>query len=395
MKILHTSDWHIGRAFHSYSTLSHLAEVFDALVQIVRVREIDVVVVSGDIFDSATPAAENYEVLTSVLVRIREAGAVVVLTSGNHDSATRLGFTAGFTGLAGIHILTRAELLDRPVTIDDDHGPVHFYGIPYLEPALLRHRFPEVELRTHAQTLGFAMDRIRADLAERGGRSVVLSHAFVVNAGAVGAGTEDAGTGEAAGVERDITAGGLDLVPLSVFDGPDYVALGHIHGRAELSARARYSGAPLHYSFSEAGKPRGAWLVELDAEGLGDVEWAELPVPRRLTVLTGELDGLIADSGYLEFEQDWVSAVLTDRVRPMDAMRRLQARFPHAATLEYRPSVLAADSGLSYGERIAAQSDHDIVGGFLELVRNGVGPSDGERAIIDDVIDGQRLAGQA
>jgi len=379
MKILHSSDWHIGRTFHGNPTLSHLTEVLSALVQVVRDEQIDVVVVAGDIFDSATPAADSYDVLTAALRGVREAGAQVVVTSGNHDSATRLGFNSGFTGLAGVHIVTRHDQLDHPISIADEFGPVHFYGIPYLEPSIVRSAYPGVELRSHEQVLDFAMGRVRADLAQRGGRSVVLSHAFIADVPA------------SEGLERDITAGGLDVVPLSTFDGPDYIALGHIHGRAELSVRARYSGAPLHYSFSEAGKPRGAWLVRLDADGLEHVDWIELPVPRQLVVLTGELEHLLTAPGYHAHERDWVSAVLTDVVRPMDAMRRLQQRFPHAAHLAYRPSVVAEASAASYGERIATKSDHEIVDGFLELVRNGVGASAAERRLIDSAIS----AGQA
>lgn len=373
MRILHTSDWHIGRSFHGYSTLDNLGFVLDALVDVVVAQRVDVVAVAGDIFDSATPSAESYELLTRVLGRIREAGAVVVMTSGNHDSATRLGFNAGFTGLAGIHIITRHELHDQPITIIDDHGPVRFYGIPFLEPALVRHHYPNEPLRTHEQVLSFVMGRVRAHIAIHGERSVVLSHAFIANV-------------TASDVERDISAGGLDLVPLSVFDGPDYVALGHIHGRAELSTRARYSGAPLHFSFSEATKPRGAWLVELDSLGLSSVEWIDLPVPRRLTAISGDLESLLTDPSLVEFESDWISAVITDQTRPLDAMRKLRDRFPFAAALEYRPAVTAPLSTNSYAARLASRSDVEIIGDFLELVRNGKGANDDELQLINDVV---------
>jgi exonuclease SbcD len=373
MKILHTSDWHIGRTFHGHSTLAQLAEVLQSMVETVRERGIDVVAVAGDVFDSATPAAENYGVLTTALRGLRDAGATVVLTSGNHDSSARLGFLAEFVELAGIHVITRLGQHDQPVTVHDEHGPVHIYGIPYLEPALVRHAYPDAELRTHEQTLRFAMDRVRADLAGRGGRSMVLSHCFAVGI-------------EASDVERDITAGGLDYVPIGAFDGPDYVALGHIHGRAVLSDRVRYSGAPLHYSFSEAGKPRGGWLVELDADGLASVEWLDLPVPRRLTVLTGDLDDLLAEPAHDAHVSDWVSAVLTDRVRPLDGMRRLQERFPWCAALEHRPAVTAEPQAATYAERVRAKSDTEIVAGFLEHVRNGVGPTEFERAVLAEVL---------
>lgn len=384
MRILHTSDWHIGRTFHGHSTIANLRAVLAALAVEVREREVDVVVVSGDIFDSATPAAEAYTVLESAVMALRDAGAIVVLTSGNHDSATRLGFMSRFSGLAGVHVVTRHDQHDQPITLNDEHGAVHFYGIPYLEPSLIRHHYPDATLRTHEQVLGFVMDRIRADLAVRGGRSVVLSHCFAVNVAATAGGVEHGGS-QHSDVERDITAGGIDYVPLSVFDGPDYVALGHIHGRSTLSDRVRYSGAPIHYSFSEAAKPRGGWLVDLDAVGLASVEWIDLPVPRALRVVSGELAEILADAGLSEVETQWLSVVLTDTVRPLDAMRRLQARFPYCVTLEHRPAVTAAAPATSYASRVRGQSDVEIVAGFLAHVRNGVGPSDTESAIVADV----------
>jgi exonuclease SbcD len=426
MRILHTSDWHIGRTFHGCSTVESLRVVLGALVDVVRDRRVDVVVVSGDIFDSATPAAENYTVLTDTLRNLRTAGAEVVIISGNHDSATRLGFQSDFAGLAGIHVLTRYGQHNRPVTLSDEFGPVHFYGIPFLEPSLVRHLAPDAPMGTHTQVLEFVMERVRADLAERGGRSVVLAHCFAAGLGASdgtgagdgasaadgrGAAGEDSTAGGAGAsgvaaalpVERDITAGGLDVVPVSTFDGPDYVALGHIHGRATLTPRVRYSGSPLHYSFSEAGKPRGVWIVDLGLEstgepadggvrtttgntGLPSVEWVGLPVPRRMSVLTGEIEQLLTDGAYSGHEDDWVSAILTDRVRPLDGMRRLQKRFLHCVCLEHRPAVSAMAVTTSYAQRVKARSDGEIVGGFLEYVRNGVGPSEFERDLINELI---------
>ena len=376
MRLLHTSDWHIGRTFHGHSTVEHLRQVLDALVDTAVEREVDVVLVAGDVFDSATPAADFFEVLTSTFRRLVAAGVTVVVTSGNHDSATRLGFQSEFASLAGIHVVTRPEAHAAPIELSDEHGPVSIYGIPYLEPALIRHRWPEVPLRTQAQAIAFAMENIRADLATRPARSVVISHCFVANV----AETQEHG------LERDITAGGLDVVPLATFDGVDYAALGHIHGRAELAPNVRYSGAPLHYSFKEAHKERGAWLVELDAGGLERVEWVALPVPRRLTRLSGEIDELLADPQYAEFEQDWVEATLTDQARPLDAMRRLQSRFPFCANLEFRPAIVAESAVESYAARMRGRSDAEIVGDFLSHVRNGVGPTEAERAAIAEVV---------
>jgi len=394
MRILHTSDWHIGRSFHGHSTLDALGEVLRALTSIVAERQVDVVAIAGDVFDSAMPSADCFELLTATLAGIRAAGAEIVMTSGNHDSATRLGFQSTFTALAGIHVITRVEQHDQPVTIDG----VDFFGIPYLEPSLIRHKYPDATLRTQAQVIAFAMDGIRTRLASeadaarsiRRRPSVVLAHCFA-------AGVE---AGDVAGdLDREIRAGGLDVVPLSTFDGPDYVALGHIHSRAELARGIRYSGAPLHYSFSEAGKPRGVWLVDVVANdtaenALQNVEWVELPVPRPLVVLTGTLNELLTDAAYSALEDHWVSAILTDTTRPIDAMRKLQTRFPHCATIDHKPETVAESSTASYAERIKARSDAEIITGFLEHVRNGDGPSATEAELIADML-GERRAAEA
>jgi exonuclease SbcD len=379
MKIFHTSDWHIGRSFHGHPTLEFIAPVFDAMVQLVTDNSVDVVVVAGDIFDSGMPSAEAVKTLERAIRDLKAAGAAIIMTSGNHDSATRLGFQSQWARLADIHMLTGHESYLEPVIIADEHGPVHFYGVPYLEPALVRHHYPNVELRTHTQVLDHAMQRVRADLADRGGRTVAISHSFVADVAAPST------NGEATDVERDITAGGLDLVPASTFDGPDYVALGHIHGRNTITERVRYSGAPMHYSFAEAGKPRGGWLVNLDASGLAAVDWADLPIPRRLTVLTGTIAELLDTAAHTPHEQDWVSAIVTDQVRPMDGMRRLQTRFPNAVALEHRPKREEREQK-TYASRVNQKTDREIVGGFLEHVRNGVGPNDYESALIDELL---------
>ncbi|MGH2842176.1 MAG: exonuclease SbcCD subunit D, partial [Solirubrobacteraceae bacterium] len=190
--------------------------------------------------------------------------------------------------------------------------------------------------------------------------------------------------------ERPITAGSVDLVPLDTFYGVDYVALGHVHGRATLAHHIRYPGAALHYSFSEAGKLRGGWLVELGADGLAGVTWAPFPVPRPLVVLTDELERVLSSENLERFRDHWVSAVLTDRVRPADAMRRLQERFPWCASVEHRPAGVKPDHPGSYAVRVRGKSDDQLLGAFLEHVRNGIGPTPAEADMFREVVDGHR-----
>ncbi|WP_396643302.1 exonuclease SbcCD subunit D [Microbacterium sp.] len=375
MRILHTSDWHIGRSFHGHSTLAALAVVLAELVSQVAERGVDLVVVAGDVFDSATPAAGCYPLLTDTLAAIRAAGAEVVVTSGNHDSAARLGFQAPFAASAGIHILTRPDRVGVPVTVHDEHGPVHVYGIPFLEPSLVRHVWPDVALRTQEQTMGQAMRLVNNDRGERGGRSIAIAHCFAANVEAT------------PGVEREIRQGTLDVVPLTTFDGPDYVALGHIHGRNELSARVRYAGAPLHYSFGEQHKPRGSWLIDLDAAGLAAVEWVPLAVPRRLVTITGALDDLLTDARFDAAADAWVCAQYTDSTPQRDPMRRLLARFPHCATVQHVPASVAEATERSYSARVReARDDRELISAFLAHVRQGQAADEAEAEILADVI---------
>jgi exonuclease SbcD len=380
MRILHTSDWHIGRSFHGHPTLDALRGVLDALVAQVRAHDVDVVVLAGDVFDSAAPAASCYSLLSETLVNLSDAGARVIVTSGNHDSAARLGFQSALLR-DGITVLTDPAAVGTPVTLHDDDGPVHFYGIPYLEPAIVRHRWEGVELRSQAQTLGHVMGLVRDDLAQRGGRSVVISHCFA------------AGVEATPGVEREIRQGNLDVVPLSVFDGPDYVALGHIHGRQALSDRVRYAGAPLHYSFGEGAKPRGSWLIDLDAAGLAAVEWLDLPVPRALVTLRGTLDELLNDPAHAEHENSWVCAQYTDATPQLDPMRRLQRRFAYCATVVHVPEGGATDDGSDYAGRVRrARNDIELIDAFLTHVRAGESASAGEEELIREVVDARTLA---
>jgi exonuclease SbcD len=153
-----------------------------------------------------------------------------------------------------------------------------------------------------------------------------------------------------------------------VFDGVDYVALGHLHRPQTLTPRLRYSGSPLAYSFGEAGQAKQVWLVDLDAGGLADVRPVALPVPRELTVLTGTLAELLADPALTPAEEHFVSARLTDPERPVDPMRQLQVRFPHCVHLEWTGAGAAGD-GRSYTDRVRGRSDLQVTEEFISHVR--------------------------
>src|SRR4051794_35704540 len=299
--------------------LEHQAAYVDHLLDVVASERVDLVVVAGDVYDRALPHVDAVRLADDTLARLAASRAKVVLTSGNHDSARRLGFSSRLIDAAGVFIRTDAAGVGTPVLIEDDHGPVAVYGIPYLDPDAVREPWG-LEGRSHEAALTEAMRRVRADRATRRARSVVLAHAFVAGA-------------QPSESERDISVGGVSLVPTSVFDGIDYTALGHLHGRHTLTDSVRYSGSPLAYSFSEAGHTKGSWLVDLGADGSTTAEFIEAPVPRRLARVRGSLDDLLHDLTITEHEDAWLHATLTDATRPLQAMDRLRSRFPHTLVI--------------------------------------------------------------
>lgn len=354
MRILHTSDWHLGRQFHGQGMLTHQAAFLDHLLAEVEASEVDLVVVAGDVYDRALPPVDAVALADHAFARLAASRARVVVTSGNHDSAQRLGFNARLADAAGFHLRTHPDRVGEPVLLADEHGPVTVYGIPYLEPDHAKRAW-DLPARSHQAALSAAMERVRSDLSTRpaGTRSVVLAHAFVIG-------------GQASDSERDIAVGGVSAVSTTVFDGIDYVALGHLHGRHTLTESVRYSGSPLAYSFSEAAHVKGSWLVDLDADGFAGASFVEAPVPRPLARISGTLDDLLTRPEHAAVEDAWVQATLTDPVRPAQAMARLQVRFPHAVALQFAPPP---EGDRAVTRRLEGRSDHEIALDFVAEVR--------------------------
>ncbi|MFD3517935.1 exonuclease SbcCD subunit D [Streptomyces sp. NPDC058657] len=380
MRLLHTSDWHLGRSFHRVALLDAQAAFLDHLVGTVRAHEVDAVLVAGDVYDRAVPPLAAVELFDRALHRLAAEDVPTVMISGNHDSARRLGVGAGLIERAGIHLRTDPAGCATPVVLPDAHGDVALYGLPYLEPALVREQLGAAKAR-HEDVLAAAMDQVRADLAQRpaGTRSVVLAHAFVAG-------------GEPSDSERDITVGGVAAVPAGVFHGVDYVALGHLHGAQQVTERIRYSGSPLAYSFSEAGHRKTMWLIELGPQGeITTAERLDCPVPRRLARLRGHLTDLLEDPALGRHEDSWVEATLTDPVRPEDPMARLAARYPHVLSLSFEPERGPDEPRISYAQRLKGRDDQQIAEDFVAHVRGGSTASTHERAVLRGAFDDVRL----
>jgi exonuclease SbcD len=372
VRFIHTSDWHLGRSFHRKGLLDAQARYIDHLVEMVRSEGVDAVLVSGDVYDRALPAPDTVDLLSDAVTRLIDTGAVVVLSSGNHDSAIRLGFASDLLARAGLHIRTSLDSVGTPVTIKD----VDVYPLPYLEPSVAADGLGAQE-RTHAAVLRAAMDRVRSDALTRPGRAVVMAHAFVTG----GATSES---------ERDISVGGVCAVHPEVFAQADYVALGHLHGPQRITETVRYSGSPIALSFSEAGHHKSSVLVDV-SEGALRTRSIPAPVTKSLAILRGDLEDLLDDPQHRGAESAYCQITLTDTVRPMGAMDRVRRRFPDTLVLTFEPAgaqVIPRTSAASLHTR----SDLDLCCDFLTHVRGGNAASEQERGLLATAVERSRVA---
>ncbi|WP_313812123.1 exonuclease SbcCD subunit D [Glutamicibacter sp.] len=384
MRLLHTSDWHLGRTFHGASLLDAQRTVLSEIIEITRERQIDAVLISGDIYDRALPHVDAVKLCNWALRELAATGAKIVMTSGNHDSASRLSFGAELLDAAGLHIYADLDRMIAPVILEAADHRVAIYGIPYLEPRMVMDQLG-VEKATHESVVKAAIARIDKDLEERrssGTEVVSVSMAHLFAAGGVGSDSE-----------RELSTGNLDVVPVELFEHFDYTALGHLHGRQKVREHVRYSGSPLAYSFSEAKQIKGVWIINTTVEGLGEIEEVQLSEPKHLVILRGELEALLADPE-LEYAVDaWCQITLTDKERPADAMNRLRERFPDTVVLNFDPQgVDAKDQPSSYAQRLAkASSTEELVDDFVEHVRERAA-DEAEKELVRSVILSTREA---
>jgi len=384
MRLLHTSDWHLGRTLHGEDLLPHSAVFLDWLLAVAREREVDAVVVAGDIYDRAVPSVDAVRLLDHTLCAFAQAKVPIVITGGNHDSPVRLGFAGALSEASGVHLRTAVDDIARPVVVPDAFGDVAIYGVPYLLPdAVMRELEAE---RSHSSVLAKAVERIRADAAMRGiSRTVVVGHALVSG-------------GQLSDSERDIRVGGIADVGAGVFAGFSYVALGHLHGQQGVhigqgTTVVRYSGSPLPLSFSEKDQTKGVTMVEISGNGTVSTEQLAAPAARPMREVKGELEDLLARAEHelAGLADAWVKVVLTDRVRPSSPMERLRTKWPHTLVLDFAPEGGLVDDTADL-ERLAKATDPvEICGLFVEFV-SGEPPSDEHRAALRAAVESAQRA---
>lgn len=382
MRFLHTSDWHLGRLFHGVHLTSDQSFILDQFVDLVAETKVDAVVIAGDIYDRAVPPDDAVALLDDVFERIVLGhGIPIIAIAGNHDSARRVGFGARLLGPQGLHIIGPVEAVPAPVVLTDAHGPVHFHPVPYAEPSEVRVAFraetPSSEgVRSHGDAMQLLVERC-GRRTDDGARHVLIAHAFVVG-------------GEASDSERPLSVGGADTVPVEVFEGFDYVALGHLHRpqRAGGQEHVRYAGSLLKYSFSEVDHAKSVSLVELDASGTCSVEAIPLSPRRDVRVVEGAFTDLLQGPPPGESADDYLLIQLTDEGTLHDPMSRLQQVYPNALQLQRLVLTHGSGPGAAPGEH-RTMTDHDLFKSFFAHA-TGAELGEAQDELLTSVLDAQR-----
>lgn len=311
MRLLHLSDLHLGKRLCGVSMLPEQREILTQILSIVEVEAVDVVLIAGDVYDKLLPSAEAVELCDWFLSQLAAQRIPVLLISGNHDSAERLAFGARLMDAAGVYLSPVYDGTVRRVTLEDAHGLVDFYLLPFLKPATVRPHHPEVT--DYPSALSAALTGLPVDPARR---NVLLAHQFV--------------TGATVSESEERIVGGLDEVPVSVFDGFDYVALGHLHQAQRIGRETvRYSGTPLQYAFSEGAK--SVTIVDLNSKDDIAVRQIPLQPARPLRTLRGEFHALLNG----EPTEDYLCIHLTDEQEIPDAAARLRTVYPNLLRQDY------------------------------------------------------------
>lgn len=367
MRILHTSDWHLGRQFHGLSLDEDHDHILVQILAMIDDERPDVVIIAGDIFDRANPPQSAITRLSQFLTTVRAASdAAIVMIAGNHDSAAQIGAMGVLADGGAAIVRGPLDEDERPLVISDDHGPVAISALPFAFEYAARTCFEDDGIACPADVIRAQLASARKHVAD-GMRWVVVAHAFV----------DGAATSES---ERPLTrmVGGIETVSAAAFEGAHYVALGHLHRPQPVGLdHIRYSGAPLAFGFDEEGQQKSVSLIDLAADGTVMVTEVALRPLRRVRTVRGKLLELLAAT---EVSNDIVRVVLTDDTPQIDPMKRIRACYPNAVQLSYERNERPVAQRLEE-HRAAIDDPQTLSSSFLEFIR-GEPMSEAERQIV-------------
>ncbi len=321
MRIVHTSDWHIGKLVHGIHMTEDQRYMLDKFLELLEECNPDVLIISGDIYDRSVPPTEAIKLLDNIFAKILVKLQIkIIAIAGNHDNPDRLGFASEILKERGLYIISNIEQALKPIILNDEHGEVAFFSLPYLDPATIRRFFDDQEVKTHQDGLEKILGELNPYL-DSYSRKVAIYHGYV-------RGFEELLESES---ERPLSLGGSDVVNVDLFSNFDYTALGHLHGLQKVKYdKVRYAGSLLKYSFSEHLQKKGFIIVDLAANGQVSITIKSLSPMRDMRRIKGKLEDLIS---YSEESDDYIEATITDKGELIDPIGKLRLVYPNTLSL--------------------------------------------------------------
>lgn len=343
MKIMHIADLHIGRTINQFSLLDDQELILNQLVERIDEEGIDVLVIAGDLYDRSIPSKEAMQVYETFLLAVNIKRKIPVLAvSGNHDGAERLGHARNYFKQSDYYLSTTIEDSLKPVIIDD----VHFYLVPYIDPAYARQYFNDESIRTHQDTYQKIVSKIE-NIMDKHKKNILISHLFVAG-------------GVVTASERELVIGTVEHVSKSLFDAFDYTMLGHLHTPDAINdAKVYYSGSLMRYSFSEIGQRKGYRIFDLYEN---NVTFKPLKYERDLEIAQGTFDAAIQLQ--LDCKQDaYLRLELSEMEAVNEPMAKLKQLYPNL--LELKP-ILKEHNTLAMSEDVTKLSTMDLIATFYK-----------------------------
>lgn len=371
MKFIHLSDLHIGKRVNDFSMLEDQQYIIKEILQITDAANPDAVIIAGDIYDKSIPTAEAVQLFDEFLTRLAERNLPVFLVSGNHDSAERIAFGSHILSASGIHISPVFDGKVQCVSLQDAHGEVCVYMLPFIKPAHVRKYFPDAEIDSYNDAVKVVMNSLDVDGSKR---NVLIAHQFI--------------TGAERSDSEEVSVGGLDNIDADAFDAFDYVALGHIHRPQKVGRETiRYCGTPLKYSFSEAGHKKSVTVVTMEEKGEIIIDMIPLTPKHDMRKIKGSYEELTLKSNYIDTDvEDYLHVTLTDEEDVLDAIGKLRSIYPNIMKLEYDNARTRNQQTVVVDERVEEKSPEELVGEFYEL-QNNQELSEEQRSYLSEMIE--------
>jgi exonuclease SbcD len=372
MKILHTSDWHLGRQFCGQSLERDHAAILEQVMDALKAHDPDVLIIAGDIFDRASPPADAVRQFNGFIERVAsESRAAIVLIAGNHDSGDRIAALAALADRGRVLIRGPLNAEERPLLLHDAHGPVVISALPFGHEFAARECFGKTDIASPADVVAAQVEAARVHVPE-GVRWVIVAHAFVSNA-------------MPSDSERRLSVGGIETVPPDVFAGAHYVALGHLHRPQGAGVdHIRYSGPPLAFGFDECGAQKSMTLVELDGDGAVSLETLAFTPVRQVRVVKGAFADLLAAAAASPSD-DFFKIVVTDEGALIDPMGRMREHYPNALAFDVDRAAPTAATHAVAGPGDARDNPLAVVEEFFVQARTTPLAED-ERPIVVDAL---------